>query len=69
MGFTSDVDFNYVTIVYNVDGTHWGYDPVYGDYVYGWTLDTLIPLPSTLLLLGSGLAGLGLLRLRRRFKA
>jgi hypothetical protein len=37
----------------------------------GWTLDTMrfLPLPPSLLLLGSGLAGLGLFRLRKLLKA
>jgi hypothetical protein len=65
VGFTSDVPISWVSIAYNPNF------PVDQDgYVYGWALDTLryIPLPPSLLLLGSGLAGLGLWRLRQRFK-
>jgi hypothetical protein len=45
----------------------------YGTNVYSWEEGPyqmrLVPLPGTVWLLGSGLAGLGLWRLRRRFKA
>jgi hypothetical protein len=62
LGFSSDIPFNSVTIQYNMA------DPEFVSA--GWTLDTMrVPLPPSLLLLGSGLAGLGLLRFRKRFKA
>lgn len=67
IGFASDVGISSVTITYNLDGLHYGHDSD-GYYAYGWTLDTMVPLPSTLLLLGSGLAGLGLWRGRKLFK-
>jgi len=63
VGFTSTEGFSSVTIAYN--------RAIFGEdgYVYGWTLDTMrYPIPSTLLLLGSGLAGLGLWRGRKLFK-
>jgi hypothetical protein len=69
LGFTSDKPFYSVTITYNLG------DPYIhlidnDNLAYGWTLDTMqVPLPPSLLLLGSGLAGLGLLRFRKRFKA
>jgi hypothetical protein len=61
VGFTSDVDIYWVTIAsINPDP----YSP------YSYTVDTMrhTPLPPTLWLLGPGLAGLGLVRARRRFK-
>jgi hypothetical protein len=66
LGFTSDEPFTSVSITYNLDSSGITYE----GYAYGWTLDTMqVPLPPSLLLLGSGLAGLGLLRFRKRFKA
>jgi hypothetical protein len=60
IGFTSTEPFTSVTITLT--------DP--DNYAYSWALDTMrVPLPPSLLLLGSGLAGLGLLRLRKRPKA
>jgi hypothetical protein len=60
IGFTSDQYFTSVTI---------GVSPGFS-IAEGWTLDTMryLPLPPSLLLLGSGLAGLGLWRGRKRFK-
>jgi hypothetical protein len=59
-GFSSDVDIYLVTIAAT--------DPLSDN---SYTVDTMryIPLPPSLWLLGSGLAGLGLVRLRKRFKA
>lgn len=65
IGFISPVEIYSVTIAYDRDPEFLDKD----GFIYGWTVDTLIPLPSTLLLLGSGLAGLGLWRARKRFKA
>jgi hypothetical protein len=65
LGFASDVPFTSVSITYNLTNPNILVD----GYAYGWTLDTMrVPLPPSLLLLGSGLAGLGLLRLRKRFQ-
>ncbi|MCK9374686.1 MAG: PEP-CTERM sorting domain-containing protein [Syntrophobacterales bacterium] len=55
LGFSSSAAFNSVTIALGPNG-----DPVWDSY----TLDTAraVPLPPSLLLFGSGLAGLGFLR-------
>jgi hypothetical protein len=64
LGFTSDEPFTSVTLTYNSALIGPNFTP------YSWVLDTMrVPLPPSLLLLGSGLAGLGLLRFKKRFKA
>lgn len=62
IGFTSDTPFSSVSLAFADENS---------PNNAAWVVDTLryTPLPPSLLLLGSGLAGLGLLRLRKRFKA
>jgi hypothetical protein len=67
LGFSSNIPFYSVTITYPLELIN------DSDIVLdGWTLDTMrisTPLPPSMLLLGSGLVGLGLLRFRKRFRA